>query len=164
MAALSKGWSIFSSAVVGASRVVSENIIQPGLEKVTDPNFQAGVKGYVAEAGKRAGEVGMTANMWTKHTLGVDVVEGVGGVVGTVKDTIGGGPGRRGYGQVNQDYVGETSALYHDHEEDDFFNQNSPSATDQQTGSLASASSATAFRPNSTTAKKGDDWDEWKDF
>ena len=73
MAAISKGWSLFSAAVVGATKVVSENVIQPGVEKVTDPNFQASVKGYVSEAQKRAMVAGGAANTWSKQQFGVDV-------------------------------------------------------------------------------------------
>ncbi|KAI0692262.1 hypothetical protein BC835DRAFT_1278001 [Cytidiella melzeri] len=161
MAALSKGWSLFSSAVVGASRVVNDSIIQPGMERVRDPNFQSQVKGYVSEAGKRAGEIGTTANTWTKHTLGVDVVEGVGGVVGSVRDTVGGGPSRRGYGVVDQNYSGESSSLYHDHEEDDFFDHHSSSAPAHPTPTSASGLTS---RAGASHAKKNEDWDEWKDF
>lgn len=161
MAALGKGWSLFSSAVVGASRVVSENIIQPGMEKVKNPNFQAGVMGYVNEAGKRAGDVGRTANTWTKHTIGVDVAEGVTGVVGTVRDKIGAGPERRGYGVVQQGPTGETSSLYQD--DDDFFDSfdsHSPAQNYSQPPAPQS-SSAAASKP----AKKADEWDDdWKDF
>lgn len=162
MGALTKGWSLFSSAVVGATRVVSENIIQPGMEKVMDPNFQTQVKGYVNEAGKRAGEIGSTANTWTKHTLGVDVAEGVGGMVGTVRDTVGGGPGSRGYGAVNQDYSGESTLLYQD-DEDDFFDQHSPAAP---THPVATATSGLTSRAGGSQGqtKKSDDWDEWNDF
>ncbi len=49
-AALSKGWSLFSAAISGATRAVSENVIQPGLEKARDPNLHASVRGYVGEA------------------------------------------------------------------------------------------------------------------
>jgi ADP-ribosylation factor GTPase-activating protein 1 len=161
MGALTKGWSLFSSAVVGASRVVSENIIQPGMEKVMDPTFQAEVKGYVSEAGKRAGVAGKTANMWTKHTLGIDVAEGVGGVVGTVKSTIGGGPSRQGYDTLQTDYGGEGSALYQDHEEDDFFDQYAP-AGGQSHG--PTPTSATGLTSRASATKKSEDWDEWKDF
>ena len=162
LGALSKGWSLFSSAVVGASRVVSENIIQPGVEKVMDPNFQSEVKGYVSEASKRAGEVGKTANMWTKHTLGVDVAESVGGVYGTVRGTIGGGPSRQGYGSLQTEYVGESSTLYHDHEEeDDFFDQYAPAGNQSHGPTPTSASGLTS---RASAAKKSDDWDEWKDF
>ncbi|THG96221.1 hypothetical protein EW026_g5574 [Hermanssonia centrifuga] len=138
-----------------------KNVIQPGMEKVMDPTFQAGVKGYVTEAGKRAGEAGRTANMWTKHTIGVDVAEQVGGVVGTVRDKIGTGPQNRGYGSLQQSYEGETSALYEDHE-DDFFGQYE---SGQGSGSLQSPAPQTSVVPkNNSTAKKPEDWDEWKDF
>ncbi|KAJ6560402.1 hypothetical protein B0H19DRAFT_945541 [Mycena capillaripes] len=79
VAALSKGWSLFSAAVVGATRAVSENVIQPGMDKVRDPNLQASVRGYVSEAGKRAAVVGGAANQWSKDALGVDVAGSVRG-------------------------------------------------------------------------------------
>jgi ADP-ribosylation factor GTPase-activating protein 1 len=154
MAALGKGWSLFSAAVAGASRVVSENVIQPGMEKVADPNLQASVKGYVSEAQKRAAIVGSTANQWSKNQFGVDVAESVGGVVDTVKDKIGGGPTRSGYGSLAQDHE-ETSGLYHDGD-DGLFTEYSHSGdldyTQQQ------------YDPHVTNAAKKDDWDEWKEF
>ncbi|KAI0751010.1 ArfGap-domain-containing protein [Daedaleopsis nitida] len=158
VAALSKGWSLLSAAVVGASRAVTENVIQPGLEKVSDPTFQAGVRGYVSEAGKRAGEVGRTANLWGKTAFGVDVAESVGDVVGTVKDRVGGGPERRGYGALNMEHE-ESSALYQD--DDDFFQQYN-SGPSQQSNAPAGASQASTTIHRS--AKKEDDWDDWKDF
>lgn len=160
MGALSKGWSLFSSAVVGATRVVNDSIIQPGVEKVMDPNFQADIKGYVSGAGKRAGEVGSVANTWTKQTLGIDVADSVGGVYGTVRDRVGAGPSSRGYGALQSEYVGEGSSLYQDHEEDDFFDNSqyahagqSPQPTPTSTTGLTSRS-----------PKKADNWDDWKDF
>ena len=94
--ALSKGWSLFSAAVIGASPVRSKNIIQPSVEKVSDPIFQATVKGYMTEARKRASIVGSAGNEWSTSQLGVDVAESMGGVVDTVKDMIGAGPPRAG--------------------------------------------------------------------
>lgn len=167
-AALSKGWSLFSAAVAGATRALNENVIQPGIEKVSDPNFQAGVRGYVSEAGKKAGQVGSTANAWSRQTLGVDVAQQVGGVVGTVKDRIGGGPSSRGYGQVSQGYgYEESSSLYQEHEdEDDFFGQFNSATSPQQNsygqGGIGS-STANASR-DAAPKKKEDDWDDWKDF
>ena len=164
MGALSKGWSLFSAAVVGASRAVNESVIQPGMEKVMDPTFQAGVRGYVSEAGRKAGEVGSAANAWTKNTIGVDVAGSVGGAVGTVRDRMGGGPQGQGYGRVQQSYEGETSALYQDHDdEDDFFDAHSgPSYGNQN--SYSSTTQATSAAKSAPAAKKSDDWDEWKDF
>ncbi|TFY58358.1 hypothetical protein EVJ58_g6466 [Rhodofomes roseus] len=154
-AALSKGWSLFSAAVAGATKAVSENIIQPGMERVTDPNFQQSVKGYVSEASKRAADAGRSANMWGRSTLGVD-----GGGAGW---RSGGSVGPGGYGD------GETSALYQDHDdEEDFFNNynNNPN---RGHGSLASQVSPISPAmhspaPAAKAAKKDDDWDEWKDF
>jgi ADP-ribosylation factor GTPase-activating protein 1 len=164
MATLSKGWSFFSSAVVGASRAVSENVIQPGVERVTDPTFQATMRGYVGEAGRRAGEVGSSVNQWGKSQLGVDVAEQVGGVVDTVRDRVGGGPGGSGYSSV---YSGgsredETSALYRDQDDDDFFGEYHGTGNGRsETASAPVGSSKATTEP----AKPSGGWDEdWKDF
>ena len=158
-AALSKGWSLFSAAVMGASRVVSENVIQPGVEKVTDPGFQATVKGYMTEAQKKAVMVGSAANQWSKSQLGVDVAENVGGVVDTMRDRLG-GPSRSGYDSLSLKPEGETTALYNGHDdEDDFFGEYHQGRTDIP--SAASWSTATPTTPNT---KKSDWDDEWKDF
>ncbi len=165
MAALSKGWSLFSSTVVGASRAVSENVIQPGVERVTDPTFQATVRGYVGEAGRRAGEVGSSVNQWGKTQLGVDVAGQLGGVVDTVRDRVGGGPGRNGYSSV---YSGgpqeeETSALYRDlDDDDDLFGEY------HDTGDRRSETTRAPVGGSKGTtepAKPSGGWDEdWKDF
>ncbi|PFH51309.1 hypothetical protein AMATHDRAFT_142961 [Amanita thiersii Skay4041] len=158
-AAFGKGWSLLSAAVIGASRAVSENVIQPGVEKVTDPTFQATVKGYLSEAQKKATTVGNSANSWSKSQFGVDVAESVGSVVGTVKDKIGGGPARAGYGSLATTHDSETSALYNDDDDDFFeeFNQNKATVPSSST----SWSSATPTTPNT----KQTSWDDdWKDF
>jgi ADP-ribosylation factor GTPase-activating protein 1 len=161
MATLSKGWSLFSSAVVGASRAVTENVIQPGVERVTDPTFQATVRGYVGEAGRRAGEVGTSVNQWGKSQLGVDVAGQVGGVVDTVRDHVGGGPGSRGYSSV---YSGgsreeESSALYRDDDDDLFGEYHGTGNRRSETTSALGGSKATE------PAKPSGGWDEdWKDF
>ncbi|TDL29831.1 ArfGap-domain-containing protein [Rickenella mellea] len=159
-AALSKGWSLLSAAVIGASRVVSETVIQPGLEKVNDPSLQATVKGYVSEAGRRAGAVGQSANQWSRQQLGVDVAESVGGMYDKVKTKVA-GPGYEGYGALATEHEGETSALYHDGEED-FFGEftNEKAGTSTENHSFPSAPVGTT----PTGSKKADDWDEWKDF
>ncbi|KAI0068581.1 ArfGap-domain-containing protein [Artomyces pyxidatus] len=162
LAALSKGWSLFSSAVVGASRVVSENVIQPGVERVTDPTFQAGVRGYVSEAGRRAGEVASTANQWGKAQLGVDVAGQVGGVVGGVRDRIGGGPSRSGYDSLSTGGGhDERSALYQDEEDDDSFGEYSSGG---HTSTNYSTPPPSGPAGGAGTGKKAEDWDEWKDF
>ncbi|KAJ6538498.1 ArfGap-domain-containing protein [Mycena vulgaris] len=157
VAALSKGWSLFSAAVVGASRVVSENVIQPGMEKVRDPALQASVMGYVSEASKRAAVVGGAANQWSKNQLGVDVAGSVGGVVGTVKDKIGPSPARDGYGSVGMDNEAESSGLYHDDDEDLFTEYRHGEHYDQPVSQPGKGSAA---------PKSNNDWDdgEWKDF
>ncbi|GLB34062.1 putative arfGap-domain-containing protein [Lyophyllum shimeji] len=160
LGALSKGWSLFSAAVVGAGKAVTENVIQPGVEKVTDPNFQASVKGYMTEAQKRAAAVGGTANQWSKQQLGIDVADSVGGVVGTVKDKVLGGPQRNGYGAIALEHDGESSALYQDGDDDDFGEYGR-----HQSGiSPLQASSTQPPAAPAAQAKKSN-WDEeWQDF
>jgi ADP-ribosylation factor GTPase-activating protein 1 len=154
-AAISKGWSLFSAAVAGATRVVSENVIQPGMEKVNDPKLQASVRGYMTEAQKRAAAVGQSANQWSKNQFGVDVAEHVGGVVDGVKERIA-GPERSGYGSLAQDHDGETSALYHD-DTDDFFTEFSGVHETEQHITPSASTRAPAV-------PKKEEWDEWKDF
>ncbi|KAH7930654.1 ArfGap-domain-containing protein [Leucogyrophana mollusca] len=159
-AALSKGWSLFSAAVAGASRVVAENVIQPGMERARDPSLHASVLGYVSEAQRRAQLAGRSANEWSKSQFGVDVADQVGGVVGTVKDRLGSGPQGAGYGSLAMDGE-ESSALYND-DTDEFFSE----YADSSPHTMAQHPSAQA--PSSKTppakASKEDDWDEWKDF
>lgn len=168
VAAISKGWSLFAAAVAGASRVVQENVIQPGVEKVTDPNFQASVKGYMTEAQKKAAFVGSSANQWSKNQFGVDVADTVGGVVGTVKERVTGGPVRDGYGSLSltsPNDMHESSGLY-DGDDDDLFQEYHGQSSAQSTSGLYSDNSTTAA-PSKTAsaAKKSSDWDdEWKDF
>jgi ADP-ribosylation factor GTPase-activating protein 1 len=157
-AALSKGWSLFSAAVAGASRVVSENVIQPGMEKVNDPNLHASVKGYMTEAQKRATYVGQSANQWSKNQFGVDVAEHVGGVVDGVKGRIA-GPESAGYGSLAQEHDGETSGLYHD-DTDDFFTEFSDGHHTEEPQTIQSASTT----DGAPVVPKKEEWDEWKDF
>lgn len=160
VAALSKGWSLFSSAVAGATRVVTENVIQPGMQKVQDPAFQASVKGYVA----KAGEVGSSANEWSRRQLGVDVV----GTVGTVKDRVGlGRPDRSAYGAVGQDQYGEHSGMYHD--DDDLFGEFSGGNHGQGSGLYDGAHQSTTLSGTTNTSgsskpantKQDDGWEDW---
>ena len=60
---------------MGASRAVSETVIQPGIERVSDPAFTASVRGVAVEAGRRAGAVGGVANEWGEAQFGVDVAD-----------------------------------------------------------------------------------------
>lgn len=161
MAALSKGWSLFSSAVAGATKVVNENVIRPGMERVNDPEFQANVQGYLSEAQKRAAQVGTPANTWSKQQFGVDVAENARGAVSWGKDQVGGGPQRSGYGHLAMDPDDQTSALYHD-DEDDFFGKYGGNETNNTAASsMTSNTTGTTAAP----AKKNSDWDdEWKDF
>lgn len=162
MGALSKGWSLFSSAVVGATKAVNDTVIQPSVEKFSDPTLQASVKGYLSEAQKRATDLGTAANQWSKNSLGVDVADSVGGVVGNVKDKITGGPARAGYGSLAAGYDHEGSGLYHDDED-----WGSGHGQTYHTGSDLQPAQLTPVGATSTTtpAKKKNDWDdEWKDF
>ncbi|KAF8165577.1 hypothetical protein B0H34DRAFT_689635 [Crassisporium funariophilum] len=167
VAALSKGWSLFAAAVVGASRAVSENVIQPGMEKVNDPNFQASVKGYMTEAQRKAAMVGSTANEWSKHQLGVDVADTVGGVVGTVRDRVGGGgPSRSGYGSValtSPNDHDESSGLY-DGDDNDLFTEYHGSTKSPQTSALSGKPEPAQTTTTTKTTKKNDWDDDWKDF
>ena len=172
VAAISKGWSLFAAAVVGASKAVSENVIQPGIEKVTDPNFQASVKGYMTEAQKKAAVVGSTANQWSKHQFGVDVADTVGGVVSTVKDRVAGpGPSRSGYGSLaltSPNDMEESSGLYDGDDDDLFTEYHAKGAQSPQTSALSpgvSSYDAPAKSKPSQAAPAKSDWDDdWKDF
>ncbi|KAH0839815.1 hypothetical protein J3R83DRAFT_761 [Lanmaoa asiatica] len=158
-AALSKGWSLFSTVVAGASRVVNDNVIQPGMERVMDPNLHASVRGYVSEAQRRAQMAGQSVNEWSKVQLGVDVADHVNGIVGTVKDGVGAGPATSGYGSLALHDEGETSALYDDTH--DFFREYSDASSTSNTSKTGLHTTQT---PSGGKAKKDDDWDEWQDF
>lgn len=160
-AALSKGWSLFSAAVVGASRVVTDNVIQPGVERVMDPNLHASVRGYVSEAQRRAQAAGQSANEWSKAQLGVDVADRVNDIVGTVKDRVGAGPAASGYHSLALQDEGETSALYDD--TNDLFHEYSDTSPTLNTNAPVSGSHTTQA-PSGGKAKKDDDWDEWQNF
>ncbi|KAJ3975252.1 ArfGap-domain-containing protein [Lentinula raphanica] len=164
LGALSKGWSIFSSAVVGASKTINESVIQPGMERVTDPEFQGNVKGMLGEAQKRAGQVASGANDWGRKQFGVDVGEKVGSLVGGV----GGNPRSQGYGYVGSGYgEEETSGLYHD-DDAEYWGRHEgwgsatsdPNSASVLPGPPSAATDASAKPP----AKKSDWDDEWKDF
>lgn len=168
LGALSKGWSLFSNVVAGASRTINETVIQPGMERVTDPEFQGNVKGFLGEAQKRAGQVATGANDWSRKQLGVDVGERVGSLV----SGVGGGPRRQGYGQVTG-YNGEeeTSGLYHDDDgeywgrhENGWGSATSDPNSATVLGGSTSAGSVAGNAPSKPLAKKNDWDDEWKDF
>lgn len=161
MGALSKGWSFFSSTVSGATRAVSESVIQPGIERATDPNLQASLRGYMSEAGKYAEGLGKTANDWSKNQLGVDVAERV---TTTVRG-ISGGPERQGYDSLPIQYSGEISGPHQD--DDDLFKEyrdSSPTGTSTNLPLPAGNTSSTSTSTVKPTAPKKDDWDDWKDF
>ncbi|KAF8914221.1 hypothetical protein CPB84DRAFT_68268 [Gymnopilus junonius] len=171
VSAISKSWSLFTAAVVGASKAVSENVIQPGVEKVTDPTFQASVKGYMTEAQKKAAVVGSTANQWSKNQFGVDVADTVGGVVSTVRDRVA-GPSRSGYGSLaltSPNDMEESSGLYDGDDDDLFTEYHGKGAMSPQTSALGQGASAYDPPPpkskSTRAASAKNDWDDdWKDF
>ncbi|GAA96465.1 uncharacterized protein L969DRAFT_23937 [Mixia osmundae IAM 14324] len=84
VSALSRGWGFFSSALGQAAKTVNETVIEPGMQRVADPEFQAQLHGYASkattvlgEAGRRGGETlagGMRAGATiAKREIGVDV-------------------------------------------------------------------------------------------
>lgn len=156
--ALSKGWSLFSAAIAGASRVVNDNVIQPGMERAMDPTLHASVLGYVSEAQRRAQAAGQSVNEWSKTQLGVDVADHVNGIVGAVRDGAGAGPSASGYGSLPLHDEGETSALYDD--TNDLFHEYS----DTSNTTKPAIGAHTTQTPSGGKAKKDDDWDEWQDF
>lgn len=160
VAALGKGWSLFSSAVAGATRVVNSTVIQPTVERVSDPTFRAGVTQYVSESAK-------SANTWSKSQLGVDV----GSMVGNLKSGVG-STGRGQYSSVDggQQYHGfddedGTSALYADAGDDNFFHDFEHDTSSKPAGTTTQLGASSSVEPPATK-KKDDDWEdnEWKDF
>ncbi|KAF5392969.1 hypothetical protein D9757_001287 [Collybiopsis confluens] len=146
--ALSKGWSLFSTAVVGASRTINENVIQPGMERVADPEFQGNVKGFLGEAQKRAGQVATGANDWGRKQFGVDVGERV-----EVSSVL------SGYGED------ESSGLYHDDDADYWGRHDGWGSATSDPNSATVLPSAPSTAKNDAPAAKKNDWDdEWKDF
>ncbi|EJU06352.1 ArfGap-domain-containing protein [Dacryopinax primogenitus] len=171
MKALGKGWSLFSSAVAGASKAVSDSI---------DPNLKANISAYANEAGRQAMDfgsmasknlqvVGKQANDWGRQQTGVDVGGHLTGLVDTVTSTVGGNRptgGRGGYGAVGEQGWGEEyhegSALYHDDPDDHFFDiEHHRDAPPPATTSAAPAKGPVPLAPQKT-----DNWDEddWKEF
>ena len=154
--ALSKGWSLFTSAVADASRTVSENVVKPGMERVADPELREKVGGYMNSASRRAAAAAGTANAWGRTQFGVDVGESVGAVVDKVRSGVSGGPPGQGYEAVDQwgeDGQAEGSALA-DPRDDDFFKDiNGGEWEDMPTARKAPEANA-----------KTEDWDEWKEF
>lgn len=142
--------------------MVNENVIQPGVDRVRDPNFQASVKGYMTEAQKKATIVGSTANEWSKQQLGVDVADTVGGAVGAIKERVA-GPSHSGYGQVALTSPNDTDShsLYQDDE--DLFTEYRDSYPTSSNSNAGLAKTSTSTRTNNTASKKSD-WDDWKDF
>lgn len=117
----------------------------------------------MTEAQKRAAAAGGSANQWSKQQFGVDVAESVGGVVVTVKDKIV-GPKRAGYGAIATENDGETSGLYQDDDDEDFFGEYSHGRQQSGISPLQAVSGQAAAATPAAPAKKNDWDDEWKDF
>ena len=131
------------------------------MERATDPDLQASIRGYVSGAGKYAEEFGRTANTWSKNQLGVDVAERV---TTTVRG-ISGGPEGQGYDSVPTQHSGETSEIYQD--DDDLFKEykdTSPTTTSHRPPLPAVNTSSTSTSTVKPTAPKKDGWDDWNDF
>lgn len=128
------------------------------MERVMNPNLHASVRGYVAEAQKHAQSAGQSVNEWSKVQLGVDVVDRVNDVVGTVKDRVGAGPAASGYGSLALQNEGEASPLYDDTNE--LFHEYSDMSPTSNTSKPVSDSHMTQT-PSGGKAKKDDDWDDW---
>lgn len=183
MAALGKGWSLLSAAVAGATKVVSENVVAPGMERARDPNLHASVTGYLSEAQKRAMDLGSSANQWGRTQFGVDVGGTVGNAYGNVRDRVGGGSGnnasRDGYGPIGSggwDAEPENQRFRDGNNEEDFFEKFGGQPRAEQGhggysdfssgGSLvpANAPSSSSSNAQSTQAPKKEKWDDWDDF
>jgi ADP-ribosylation factor GTPase-activating protein 1 len=151
---LGKGWSLFSSAVIGATKVVNENVIQPSVEKVSDPNFRNGIVQSVNNTAK-------SANDWSKTQLGVDVGELLGN---TSSSSSRGRYAALDAHDANQYEVDRDTGLYADAGNDELssVNLNEPPARDTWLFSTVTQSSKSA--PAIATNK--DEWqdDEWNDF
>ncbi|KAH7100586.1 ArfGap-domain-containing protein [Auriculariales sp. MPI-PUGE-AT-0066] len=167
VAALGKGWSIFSAAVMGASKAVNDSIIQPGLQRAADPTVMSSVKGYAAEASKQAASLGKNANDWGKTTWGVDVAGQATDIFDGVKRATVGQQPPQGYSSIH-DHDEETSALYHDETDDDFFARHD-GTTQTATTAGSTSYSATSYSDNPTASstsgsgagKKKDEWEDW---
>lgn len=137
---------------------MSENVIQPGLEKVTDPNFRKEVTDYVTTTAGAANEFG-------KQKLGMDVgglvsnlgAAGPSSARGTYSSL--GGSNTGGWHDEDDDHHG-SSALYAQSGDDDFF------AEFNNDQSRSSKTQTAAAVPPVRIEPKKDNWqeDEWKDF
>jgi ADP-ribosylation factor GTPase-activating protein 1 len=154
MAALGKGWSLFTAVAAEATKAVQENVIQPGMEKALDPNLRTAAAGYVSEASRRAHALAAGANDWGREQFGVDVA-------GKVNQTISNYGNRSGYGALStySDSHNEGNSYADD---DDFFREATSSSVHQSAGTFQ-ASSKTPSQKTPIT-KVDDDDDEWKDF
>jgi ADP-ribosylation factor GTPase-activating protein 1 len=164
MGALSKGWGLFSSAVVTASREINESVVKPGMsraQEMYDQGASDDVKRYFNQAGTQARSAAnwagtRAAEGWdqfndvARSNAGVDINERLG------RMGLGKGSARdQGYGQVPSQSQ---------RDEDDFFDSWDEPETAKTTKAPLAGPSTVPKPPASKSAKK-DDWDdEWKDF
>ncbi|BEI90473.1 uncharacterized protein CcaverHIS019_0305430 [Cutaneotrichosporon cavernicola] len=164
MGALTKGWGLFSSAVVTASREINESVVKPGMsraQEMYDQGASDDVKRYFNQAGTQARSAAnwagtRAADGWdqvndvARNQAGVDINERLG------RMGLGKGSARdQGYGQV---------PTHSQKDEDDFFDAWDEPESSKTTNAPLSGPSTVPKPPASKAAKK-DQWDdEWKDF
>jgi ADP-ribosylation factor GTPase-activating protein 1 len=175
VAAMSKGWSLLSAAVMAAGKIAAE--------KAMDPALHESVKTYAAHAGKVAMDTGRSANEWSKRELGVDVVDNVNAVADKAKGALGmsshpgggysavDGGGSSGYGGWHDEHG---TRLYADGDDDeDFFDRHGAShqfdsiAPDTPgTGNTINSQATSASNAPLAKGGKKDNWDkdEWADW
>lgn len=167
LGALSKGWGLFSSAVVTASKEINESVVKPAAQRANELYEQGAnddVKRYLTTAqqqaqglatvvGQRAHEGWDQFNDVAKKQAGVDINERLGRL------GLGKGSERdQGYGTVSQH-----ASSYDDN--DDFFESwDSNGRTTQSQGSSSVPAQAKAAPAKKPEAKKGWDDDDWNDF
>lgn len=119
---------------------------------------------YAAAATQQASSLGQNANDWGKKQWGVDVGGQVGGLVDTVRTAAVGNRPPAGYSHVDHN-DDETSALYSDAGDDDFFSKHDGTRAGASASGAAygatSSSSAPAPAPAAAKAKKTDEWEDW---
>lgn len=140
---------------------MNSTVIQPTVERVSDPSFRAGVTQYVSDGAKNA-------NAWGKSQLGVDVGTVVGNLTNSATSA-----GRGAYSSVAEGYGHHgfdddeegSSALYADAGDDAFFHE-----THQNTTGPIEAPKTRPPQTSDTQSinpqQKQGDWDDndWKEF
>ena len=126
------------------------------------------IKGYVNEAGRRAGALGQTANHWSKNQLGVDVADRFSDLYVAAKDRMGGPPGGGNYGSLSGRPTWAGSGQFQD--VDETATTGSLSGYRDEDTTAAWSTSATTSTTRATTSanlssnaapKRDDDWENW---